>query len=125
MLAGFGVPQTIADMLADTDVGITRGELDNRSGELHRLIGRATTPLAKVVASAEPAAWTVDPLTNAEPKAVRVVSPTPATTELGEMLVRTGVGLSTVKIDRADVPPPGAGLATGKAKPAGITPATM
>jgi NAD(P)H dehydrogenase (quinone) len=52
MLAGFGVPQTMADMLADTDVGITRGELDDHSGELHRLIGRATTPLAKVVASA-------------------------------------------------------------------------
>ena len=42
----------MADMLADTDVGITRGELDDRSGELRRLIGRATTPLAKVVASA-------------------------------------------------------------------------
>ena len=52
MLAGFGVPQTMADVLADTDVGISRGELDDRSGELHRLIGRATTPLAKVVASA-------------------------------------------------------------------------
>ena len=39
-------------LLADTDVGITRGELDDRSGEMHRLIGRATTPLAKVVASA-------------------------------------------------------------------------
>jgi len=52
MLAGFGVPQTIADMLADSDVGIKRGELDDRSGELHRLIGRATTPLAKIVAGA-------------------------------------------------------------------------
>jgi len=52
MLAGFGVPQTIADMLADSDVGIKRGELDDRSGELHRLIGRATTPLAKMVAGA-------------------------------------------------------------------------
>jgi NAD(P)H dehydrogenase (quinone) len=52
LLAGFGVPRVMADVLADADVGITRGELDDRSGELHGLIGRATTPLAKVVAAA-------------------------------------------------------------------------
>jgi NAD(P)H dehydrogenase (quinone) len=39
-------------MLADSDVGISRGELDDHSGDLHRLIGRATTPLGEVVARA-------------------------------------------------------------------------
>jgi NAD(P)H dehydrogenase (quinone) len=52
LLAGFGVPKPMADVLADSDVGITRGELDDHSGDLHRLIGRATTPLADVVRSA-------------------------------------------------------------------------
>ena len=40
----------------------------------------------------------------------------PATTEVGEMLVRTGVGLSTVNVAELDeVPPPGAGFTTATA----------
>lgn len=52
MLVGFGLPGPVASMLADSDVGIARGDLDDRSGDLHRLIGRATTPLGEVVARA-------------------------------------------------------------------------
>lgn len=51
-LLGFGLPAPIAEMLADSDVGITRGELDDRSGDLRRLIGRPTTPLRAAVAAA-------------------------------------------------------------------------
>ncbi|MCP3065593.1 SDR family oxidoreductase [Myxococcus sp. K38C18041901] len=48
-LRGFGLPGPVAQMLASADAGIARGELDDRSGELHRLIGRDTTPLAQAV----------------------------------------------------------------------------
>lgn len=51
-LLGFGLPAPIAEMLADCDVGITRGELDDRSGDLRRLIGRPTTPLRAAIAAA-------------------------------------------------------------------------
>ncbi|MFY1828501.1 SDR family oxidoreductase [Myxococcus fulvus] len=48
-LRGFGLPGPVAQMLASADAGIARGELDDRSGELRRLIGRDTTPLAQAV----------------------------------------------------------------------------
>ncbi len=48
-LLGFGLPAPIAEMLASADEGIARGELDDRSGDLRRLIGRSTTPLAEAV----------------------------------------------------------------------------
>lgn len=51
-LAGFGLPGALADALADSDVGIERGELDDRSKTLHALIGRATTPVGTVLAAA-------------------------------------------------------------------------
>lgn len=51
-LAGFGLPGPIAHMLASADAGISRGELDDRSGDLRRLIGRPTTPLAQAVSVA-------------------------------------------------------------------------
>lgn len=51
-LQKFGVPGPIADMLADADVGLGRGELEDAGGELRRLIGRPTTPLADVIAAA-------------------------------------------------------------------------
>ncbi|MCP3097944.1 SDR family oxidoreductase [Myxococcus sp. K15C18031901] len=50
-LQGFGLPGPVAQMLASADAGIARGELDDRSGQLHRLIGRATTSLAQAVAA--------------------------------------------------------------------------
>lgn len=51
-LVAAGLPKPVADMFADSDVGITRGELDDASGDLRRLIGRPTTPLAAAVAAA-------------------------------------------------------------------------
>ena len=76
---------------------------------------RSSVALTNVVTSAEPLASTVEPETNAEPKAVTVVSSAPAVTELGERLVRTGVGLATVKSEGGEVPPPGAGFTTATA----------
>lgn len=52
ILEGVGVPAPIAHMLADADEGIARGELDDRSGDLRRLIGHPTTPLADAIAAA-------------------------------------------------------------------------
>lgn len=48
-LMGFGLPVAYAEALADSDVGITRGELDDKTGTLRRLIGRPTTTLAAAV----------------------------------------------------------------------------
>ncbi|HNN92221.1 MAG TPA: SDR family oxidoreductase [Pseudomonadota bacterium] len=44
-LQKFGVPASIADALANADSGLARGELDDETHTLSRLIGRATTPL--------------------------------------------------------------------------------
>jgi NAD(P)H dehydrogenase (quinone) len=52
ILESVGLPGPIAHMLADADEGIARGELDDQSGDLRRLIGRPTTPLADAVAAA-------------------------------------------------------------------------
>jgi NAD(P)H dehydrogenase (quinone) len=46
------VPGPYAEVLADSDVGASRGELNDASGDLRRLIGRPTTPLADAVAVA-------------------------------------------------------------------------
>lgn len=51
-LEGVGVPAPFAQSLANADQGVARGELDDRSGDLRRLIGRPTTPLATAVAAA-------------------------------------------------------------------------
>lgn len=51
-LLGAGVPAPFADLLVDSDQGIARGELNGTSGDLHRLIGRPTTPLADAIAAA-------------------------------------------------------------------------
>ena len=52
VLEGAGVPGLFAGILADSDVGASRGELNGASGDLRRLIGHATTPLADAVAVA-------------------------------------------------------------------------
>lgn len=52
VLTGAGVPGPYADLLVDSDLGIAKGELDDSSGDLRRLIGRPTTPLAEAVAAA-------------------------------------------------------------------------
>ena len=49
VLAGAGLPEPVAAMLADADRGIADGELASDSGDLRRLLGRPTTPLAEAV----------------------------------------------------------------------------
>lgn len=50
-LVGFGVPGPFAHVLADSDAGITRGELDDRSHALSNLIGRPTQTLSAAIAA--------------------------------------------------------------------------
>ena len=52
ILKSFGLPDGLAVMLADSDTGASKGELFDDSHTLSTLIGRPTTPLAKVVADA-------------------------------------------------------------------------
>ena len=52
LLAGVGVPEAFAEILADSDLGIARGDLLVSSGDLRRLIGRPATSLADAVRSA-------------------------------------------------------------------------
>lgn len=47
-----GVPAPMAEILADADEGVARGELESSSDDLRRLIGRPTTSLAVAVAAA-------------------------------------------------------------------------
>jgi len=51
-LEGIGLPAIFARVYADCDDGVARGELENTSGDLHRLIGRSTTPLEVSVSAA-------------------------------------------------------------------------
>lgn len=51
-LLGAGLPEPLAVMLADSDRGIARGELQVTTGELSRLIGRPTTSLKEAVNAA-------------------------------------------------------------------------
>ena len=52
MLKGFGLPDAMADKLADADTHLERGALHVRSGHLSRLIGRPTTSLSAGVKAA-------------------------------------------------------------------------
>ncbi|MGW0939281.1 SDR family oxidoreductase [Streptomyces sp. NPDC002666] len=52
ILVGAGVPEFFAAILTDVDEGIGRGLLAGTNGDLARLIGRPTTPLAETVAAA-------------------------------------------------------------------------
>lgn len=52
VLAGFGLPQPVAQMIAGWDTGISHGALFDDSRQLSTLIGRPTTPLATSVADA-------------------------------------------------------------------------
>ncbi|CAM5651626.1 SDR family oxidoreductase [Streptomyces griseorubiginosus] len=51
-LTGAGLPTELAQVLADSDLGLGRGELFTGSGDLSRLIGRPTTSLAEAIADA-------------------------------------------------------------------------
>lgn len=52
VLTGAGLPADLAALLADADVAASRGALFDDGGALSRLIGRPTTPMARVVAAA-------------------------------------------------------------------------
>ncbi len=51
-LAGFGLPEPIAQAIAGWDVGVSQGALFDAGHELSSLIGHATTPMAASVAVA-------------------------------------------------------------------------
>lgn len=48
-LVGFGLPQAFANLLADSDVGASRGDLNSSSHDLSDLIGRKTTRIEEVL----------------------------------------------------------------------------
>ncbi|MEU8709629.1 SDR family oxidoreductase [Streptomyces sp. NPDC048565] len=52
ILVGAGLPEAFAAILVDVDEAIARGRLAGTSGDLARLTGRPTTPLADTVAEA-------------------------------------------------------------------------
>ncbi|TQJ35072.1 SDR family oxidoreductase [Arthrobacter sp. SLBN-122] len=52
LLTGVGVPEAFAEILADSDLGIARGDLLVSTGDLRKLIGRPTTSLRQAVRSA-------------------------------------------------------------------------
>jgi NAD(P)H dehydrogenase (quinone) len=56
MLVGVGVPEAFAAILADSDLGIARGDLLVSTGDLKALIGRPATSMAEAVRSAAAAA---------------------------------------------------------------------
>ncbi|MEU1085291.1 SDR family oxidoreductase [Streptomyces sp. NPDC005576] len=56
ILVGAGLPADFAEILVDVDEAIARGLLAGTGGDLARLIGRPTTPLATTVAEAVAAA---------------------------------------------------------------------
>lgn len=48
-LKGVGLPAGLAEMLADSDTGASKGGLFDDSRTLSKLIGRPTTPLAESI----------------------------------------------------------------------------
>ncbi|MFH8566948.1 SDR family oxidoreductase [Streptomyces sp. NPDC017993] len=52
VLIDAGVPAMGAQLVADADAGIARGELGCTPGDLSRLLGRPTTPIAEAIAEA-------------------------------------------------------------------------
>ena len=51
-LIGFGLPEPVAQLLADSDTGASQGGLLGEGRQLSTLIGRPTTPLAATIAAA-------------------------------------------------------------------------
>lgn len=52
ILVDVGIPEPVADILVDVDNAIARGALAATTGELSRLIGHPTTPIADSIAAA-------------------------------------------------------------------------
>jgi NAD(P)H dehydrogenase (quinone) len=51
-LVGAGLPEPVANLLADSDTGVSKGGLFDDGHQLSALIGRPTTPLAAMIADA-------------------------------------------------------------------------
>lgn len=51
-LVGFGLPEILAQAVADADAGAAKGALDTTSHDLNQLLGRPTTSLSVAVSSA-------------------------------------------------------------------------
>ncbi|MDP3255913.1 MAG: SDR family oxidoreductase [Bosea sp. (in: a-proteobacteria)] len=51
-LVGAGLPEGLADLIADSDAGAAKGALDDGTQRLSGLIGRPTTPFATTIADA-------------------------------------------------------------------------
>lgn len=51
-LTGFGLPEGLADLLANSDAGAAKGALFDDSGVLGKLIGRPTTPFIDTIRTA-------------------------------------------------------------------------
>jgi NAD(P)H dehydrogenase (quinone) len=51
-LLGAGLPEFLAQLLADSDTGVSKGALFDEGKQLSKLIGRPTTPLAEMVKKA-------------------------------------------------------------------------
>lgn len=56
LLVSVGVPAPFAEILADSDLGLARGELLVEGNDLRTLLGRPTTTLADAIRSAAPVA---------------------------------------------------------------------
>lgn len=56
VLIEMGLPEDVADLIADADAGASRGGLEDDSRQLSSLIGRPTTPLRQMVEEAVSAA---------------------------------------------------------------------
>ncbi|GAA0390731.1 SDR family oxidoreductase [Microbispora corallina] len=52
ILVGVGLPEPVAEVYVDVDLAIGRGLLAGTPGDLSRLIGRPTTPIARSIADA-------------------------------------------------------------------------
>ncbi|GAB18757.1 putative NAD(P)H--quinone oxidoreductase [Gordonia effusa NBRC 100432] len=52
-LAGNGLPEPVANILADADAGVATGQLDSTSTDLVDLIGRPSTPFNEVLRAAQ------------------------------------------------------------------------
>lgn len=52
ILESAGLPAPVAEILADSDAAIAKGALDTESGDLQKLIGRSSTPVAEVLKQA-------------------------------------------------------------------------
>lgn len=51
-LMGMGLPDVLAELIADSDVGASRGELEDHSRQLQALLGRQTTPYQETIEAA-------------------------------------------------------------------------